>query len=73
MKAVARAQYSCQTWWASTKDHFSKELILDGFKAQKEALEIILRVLGTKYPHSIILAISNQLEERLLRTLQRMR
>jgi predicted glycosyl hydrolase (DUF1957 family) len=73
MKAVAKAQYSCQTWWASTKDHFSKKLILDGFEAQKKSLEIILRVLGTKYPHSIILAISNQLEERLQRTLQRMR
>ena len=73
MKAVAKAQYSCQTWWASTKDHFSKKLILDGFKAQKSSLETILQVLGTKYPHSVIIAISNQLEERLLKNLQRMR
>ena len=72
-KAVAKAQYSCQTWWASTKDHFSKDLIKDGFEAQKKALETTVKVIGTKYPHSIIKATSDQLEERLFRNLQRIR
>jgi hypothetical protein len=72
-KEVAKAQYSCQTWWASTKDHFSKDLIKDGFDAQKKALNATLKVIGLDYPHSVIKATSDQLEERLLSNLKRIR
>ena len=72
-KQVAKAQYSCQTWWASTKDHFSKGLIKDGFDAQKKALNAALKVIGGDYPHSVVKATSDQLEERLLSNLKRIR
>ncbi len=72
LKEVAKAQYSCQTWWASTKDHFSKKLILDGFEAQQKALKITIQAIGTEYPHSVIQATSERLEKRLNRYLQRM-
>ncbi|MHA1993150.1 MAG: hypothetical protein ACW97Z_01250 [Candidatus Hodarchaeales archaeon] len=71
LKEVAKAQYSCQTWWASAKDHFSKDLILKGFEEQKKALNITLKAIGSDYPNSIIKATSNRLEERLKRYLQR--
>jgi predicted glycosyl hydrolase (DUF1957 family) len=71
LKEVAKAQYSCQTWWASAKDHFSKELILKGFEEQKKALDITLKAIGSEYPDSIIIATSKRLEERLKRYLQR--
>ncbi len=65
MKEVAKAQYSCQTWWASVKDHFSKELILLGFQEQKRALKIILNAIDSDFSHTIITATSERLEERL--------
>lgn len=71
LKEVAKAQYSCQTWWASVKDHFSKELILKGFEEQKKALNITLKAIESDNPHSIILATSKRLEERLNRYLER--
>jgi len=71
LKEVAKAQYSCQTWWASTKDHFSKHLILDGFDAQQKALKITIQAIGTEYPHSVIQATSERLKKRLNRYLQR--
>ncbi len=71
LKEVAKAQYSCQTWWASTKDHFSKQLILDGFEAQQKALKITIQAIGTEYPHSVIQATSERLKKRLNRYLQR--
>ncbi|MHA1975580.1 MAG: hypothetical protein ACW98F_02505 [Candidatus Hodarchaeales archaeon] len=71
LKEVAKAQYSCQTWWASVKDHFSKQLILNGFEEQKKALNITLKAIGKDYPHTIISATSERLEERLIRYLQR--
>ena len=70
-KEVAKAQYSCQTWWASTKDHFSKNLILNGFEAQQKALEITIQAIGNEYPHSVIKATSERLKSRLNRYLKR--
>jgi len=71
LKEVAKAQYSCQTWWASAKDHFSKQLILDGFEAQQKALKITIQAIGSEYPHSVIQATSERLKKRLSRYLQR--
>ena len=71
LKEVAKAQYSCQTWWASAKDHFSKELIIKGFEEQKKALNAILKAIGSNYPHSILNATSDRLGKRLKRYLQR--
>ena len=71
LKEVAKAQYSCQTWWASTKDHFSKNLILDGFEAQQKALKITIQAIGSEYPHSVLQATSDRLKKRLDRYLQR--
>jgi predicted glycosyl hydrolase (DUF1957 family) len=71
LKKVAKAQYSCQTWWASTKDHFSKKLILDGFEAQQEALKATIQAIGTEYPHSVIQSTSERLKKRLNLYLQR--
>ncbi|MFW9780212.1 MAG: hypothetical protein ACFFE8_15290 [Candidatus Heimdallarchaeota archaeon] len=65
LKAVARAQYSCSTWWASTKDHFSKTMIMKGFNAQNAALLHILEVLDLGSQKSIIIGLSNRLEKRL--------
>ena len=71
LKEVAKAQYSCQTWWASVKDHFSKELILKGFEEQKKALNTTLKAIGSNNHNSIIFEISERLEERLNRYLSR--
>ena len=73
LKAVAKAQYSCQTWWASTKDHFSKELIQKGFSAQQSALGLTLMAIGSESKYSITKGISNRLEKRLERYLARLR
>ncbi|MFX1282677.1 MAG: hypothetical protein ACFFB5_03445 [Promethearchaeota archaeon] len=73
LKAVAKAQHSCQTWWASTKDHFSKELIKKGFDAQQSALELTLMAIGSEIDHAIPNGLSNRLEKRLTRYLSRIR
>ena len=73
LKEVAKAQYSCQLWWSSSKDHFSKELILNGLTQQKKALEITLKVYKSDIAKSVILATSNRLESRLQRYLDRIK
>ncbi len=73
LKSAAKAQYSCQTWWASVKGHFSKELIMKGFFAQKTALEHILKAIGSENKHNIIQGVSDRLEKRLERYLARIR
>ncbi|MFW9854195.1 MAG: hypothetical protein ACFFFG_04015 [Candidatus Thorarchaeota archaeon] len=72
LKAVARSQYSCSNWWASTKDHFSKTMILKGFNAQNAALLQILEVLDLGSQKSILIGLSNRLEKRLQQYLARM-
>ncbi|MHA1940197.1 MAG: hypothetical protein ACW97P_00560 [Candidatus Hodarchaeales archaeon] len=73
LKEVAKAQYSCQTWWGSTKDHFSKELILNGLTLQKQALKVTLKAVKSEMAQSVILATSDRLETRLRRYLDRLR
>lgn len=73
LKAIAKAQYSCQTWWASIKDHFSKEIIQKGFFAQKSALEQALMAIGSESDHIILKGVSDKLEKRLARYLARIR
>ncbi len=73
LKSAAKAQYSCQTWWASAKGHFSKELIMKGFFAQKTALEYILKAIGSEGKHNIVQGVSGRLEKRLERYLARIR
>ncbi|MFX0014890.1 MAG: hypothetical protein ACFFB2_00175 [Promethearchaeota archaeon] len=71
LKAVAKAQHSCQTWWASTKSHFSKNLIRKGFEAQKSALDLTLMAIGSESEYSILEAVSDRIEKRLERYLAR--
>ncbi|MFX1508455.1 MAG: hypothetical protein ACFFDC_20435, partial [Promethearchaeota archaeon] len=73
LKAVAKAQHSCQTWWASTKDHFSKELIRKGFDAQRSALDLTLMAIGSESEHTIPKAVSDRISKRLERYLSRIR
>jgi hypothetical protein len=73
LKAIAKAQYSCQTWWASTKDHFSKEIIQRGFLAQKSALAQALMAISSESDHVILKGVSDKLEKRLDRYLSRIR
>ncbi len=73
LKAVAKAQYSCQTWWASAKDHFSKELIQKGFTAQQSALDLTMMAIGSESKYQITKGISKRLEKRLERYLARIR
>ncbi|MHA1971964.1 MAG: hypothetical protein ACTSW1_03155 [Candidatus Hodarchaeales archaeon] len=73
MKNYAKAQYSCAAWWASTKDHFSKKLILDGFEAQQQTLKNLVEALGGNIENSIILDYSNKLGERLQERLSRIK
>lgn len=72
LKAVAKAQYSCQTWWASTKDHFSKELILKGFNAQRDALELVLKAVNGERM-LVMKGLSDRIEKKLDRYLSRMK
>lgn len=72
LKAVARAQYSCSNWWASTKDHHSKTMIMKGFTAQHAALIQILEVLDLDPQETILLKLSGRLEKRLQQYLDRM-
>jgi len=71
LQAVAKAQHSCQTWWASTKDHFSKELIQKGFDAQRSALDLTLMAIGSESEHTIPKAVSDRISKRLERYLSR--
>ena len=71
LKAVAKAQHSCQTWWASTKDQFSTELIRKGLSAQQSALDLILMAIGSESEHPILKGASNRLGKRLERYLAR--
>ncbi len=73
LKAVAKAQHSCQTWWASTKDHFSKELIRKGFNAQQSALDLTLMAIGSESDHPIPKGVSDRIGKRLERYLSRIR
>jgi predicted glycosyl hydrolase (DUF1957 family) len=73
LKEVAKAQYSCQLWWSSSKDHFSKELILNGIAQQRKALQVTLKAFKSDIAQSVILATSNRLENRLQRYLDRIR
>ena len=73
LKEVAKAQYSCQTWWASRKDYFSKELILYGLSLQKKALKVTLNAFESDIAQSVILATSDRLERRLQRYLDRIK
>jgi hypothetical protein len=73
LKAVAKAQYSCQTWWASAKDHFSKELIQKGFSAQQSALDLTMMAIGSESKYQITKGISERLRKRLERYLARIR
>ncbi|MHA2305918.1 MAG: hypothetical protein ACXACU_11045 [Candidatus Hodarchaeales archaeon] len=73
LKSAAKAQYSCQTWWASVKEHFSKELIQKGFNAQKTALEQILNAMKSEREYIILRGVSDRLEKRLNRYLSRIR
>lgn len=73
LQAVAKAQHSCQTWWASTKDHFSKELIQKGFDAQRSALDLTLMAIGSESEHAIPKAVSDRISKRLERYLSRIR
>ena len=73
LKAVAKAQHSCQTWWASTKDHFSKELIRKGFNAQRSALDLTLMAIGSESEHTVPKAVSDRISKRLERYLSRIR
>ncbi len=73
LQAVAKAQHSCQTWWASTKDHFSKELIQKGFDAQRSALDLTLMAIGLKNANSIPKGVSDRISKRLERYLSRIR
>ena len=73
LKAVAKAQHSCQTWWASTKDHFGKELIKQGFSAQRSALDLTLMAIGSESDYTILKALSDRIGKRLERYLSRIR
>ena len=73
LQAVAKAQHSCQTWWASTRDHFSKELIQKGFDAQRSALDLTLMAIGSENEHTIPKAVSDRISKRLERYLSRIR
>ena len=73
LKAVAKAQHSCQTWWASTKDHFGKEMINEGFSAQQSALDLTLMAIGSESEHIILRGISDRIDKRLERYLARIR
>jgi predicted glycosyl hydrolase (DUF1957 family) len=73
LQAVAKAQHSCQTWWASTKDHFSKELIQKGFDAQRSALDLTLMAIGSESEHTIPKGLSDRISKRLERYLSRIR
>ncbi|MHA1227516.1 MAG: hypothetical protein ACTSPV_12290 [Candidatus Hodarchaeales archaeon] len=73
LKEYAKAQYSCAAWWASTKDHFSKKLIAEGFKAQQQTLKSLLEALDINEENSIILDYSNKIEKRLQERLSRIK
>jgi len=66
LKENAKAQYSCMSWWASTKDHYSKKMILEGFKSQNKALRKILEALnGQIVEESVLLRFSNDIGRRI--------
>ena len=73
LKAVAKAQHSCQTWWASTKDQFSKEMIRKGFSAQQSALDLTLMAIGPDSDHPVLKGVSDRIGKRLERYLSRIR
>lgn len=73
LKASAKAQHSCQTWWASTKDHFGKELIRQGFSSQRSALDSTLMALDSESDYTILKGISDRIGKRLERFLSRIR
>ncbi|NHJ01041.1 MAG: hypothetical protein EAX86_02815 [Candidatus Heimdallarchaeota archaeon] len=73
LKAAAKAQYSCQQWWASIKDHFSKNLIIKGIQEQRKALELILNALGNEGNYSLIIGVSDRTLHRLEGYLSRIR
>ncbi|MFX0122403.1 MAG: hypothetical protein ACFFAE_02115 [Candidatus Hodarchaeota archaeon] len=73
LKSVAKAQHSCQTWWASTKDQFSKKLIQKGFDAQRSALDLTLMAIGSEIEHTILKGVSERINKRLERYLSRIR
>ncbi len=73
LKAAAKAQYSCQQWWASTKDHFSKELIMKGINEQEKALKLILGALGNDESLSLVIGVSERISHRLEKYLARIR
>ncbi|WP_455139457.1 hypothetical protein [Candidatus Hodarchaeum mangrovi] len=74
LKEHAKAQYSCVSWWASTKDHFSKKMIVEGFHSQKKALKKILEALnGHLIEESVLLKFSNDIGRRIEQYLSRIR
>lgn len=73
LKAVAKAQHSCQTWWASTRDQYNTELIRKGFDAQRAALDLTLMAIGSESEHPIPKGLSDRISKRLERYLSRIR
>ncbi|UCE13235.1 MAG: polysaccharide deacetylase family protein [Candidatus Heimdallarchaeota archaeon] len=73
LKAVAKAQHSCQTWWASARDQYNTELIRKGFDAQRAALDLTLMAIGSESEHPIPKGLSDRISKRLERYLSRFR
>ena len=70
----AKAQYSCMSWWASTKDHFSKKMIFEGFKSQNKALKKILEALNSDLvEESVLLKFSDDIGRRIEQYLARIK